>query len=268
MSLLGSRTKTGPVLFLFVWALFLFQCEDPNEIGLELRADSDEVGVFYTEIVIPSSVIGLDSILTSSSARLLAGNYSDPDLGKITTSSYTRFSFGTAALNISDSAIYDSIYLRLNVDYTYGPGVSGLQSFSIHELMEEVNDTLPYFSFSEIEYDPEPIGTGSFLLPTDDDTVLHYRLSDNYGNALFNASIDSTLIDPDDVETLQTLFKGFAFLSDPTNNSILRYNQASDESGLWLFYHYPSDTAFRAYQFKFFTTAHFNRLVTDRLGPP
>jgi hypothetical protein len=265
MNLLGRRTKTGLVV---LWALFLFQCEDPNEIGLELRADSDKVGVSYTEIEIPSSVISLDSILTSSSARLLAGNYFHPDLGQITASGYTRFSFGTSILNIPDSAVYDSIYLNLNVDYTYGSGISEIQTFSVHELTEEINDTVAYFSFSEIAYEPEPIGTGSFLLPAEEDTVLQFRLSDDYGNALFNASVDTTIIDPDDVSTLHALFKGLALVADPANNSLLRYDQESDDSELLLYYHFPDDTAFRAYQFKFFTTVNFNRLIPDRTGTP
>jgi len=265
MNLLGRRIKAGLIA---LWVLFLFQCEDPNEIGLELRTDSDKVGAFYSEIDIPSSVIGLDSLLTSSSPRLLAGNYADPDLGKITASGFTRYSFGASKLNIPDSAIYDSIYLRMNVDYTYGPGTSGFQNFTVHELSEEINDTLAYFSFSDIAYESEPIGSGSFLLPADEDTVLQYRISDDYGNALFNASIDTTLIDPDEVSTLHSLFKGFAFISDPMNNSLLRYNQESDDSGLWLYYHFTGDTASRAYTFKFFTTVNFNRIVADRTGTP
>jgi len=253
---------------ILVWALSLFQCEDPNEIGLELRADSDKVGAYYTEIEIPSSVISLDSILTSSSARLLAGNYSNPDLGQLTASSYTRFSFGETKLSIPEDAIYDSLYLKLKVDYTYGPGMLELQHFTIHELTEDIFDTVAYFSFSEIGYNPEPIGTGSFFLSTIQDTVLLYKISDDFGNALFDASSDTTIIDPDDVGSLQSLFRGFAFLSDPLNNSLLRYNQGGTESGLAMYYHQPGDTVYKSYEFKFFTTSNFNRITVDRSGTP
>lgn len=265
MNLWGRRARLGLIL---VWALTLFQCEDPNEIGLELRADSDKVGAYYTEIIIPASVISLDSLLTSSSARLLVGNYENPDLGKLTASGYTRFSFGESVLNIPEEAIYDSVYLQLSVDYTYGPGVSELQKFSVHELTEDIIDSVAYFSFSEIGYDPEPVGTGSFLLSTIQDTLLLYRLSDDFGNALFEAASDSLIIDPDDVSTLQSLFKGFAFLSDSVNNSLLRYNQGSIDSGLSLYYHEPGDTVFQSYEFKFFTTSNFNRISIDRTGTP
>jgi hypothetical protein len=253
---------------ILVWALSLFQCEDPNEIGLELRADSEKVGAYYTEIEIPSSVISLDSMLTSSSARLLAGNYTDPDLGDLTASGYTRFSFGESKLSIPEDAIYDSIYLKLKVDYTYGPGVSDLQNFSVHELTEDIIDTLAYFSFSEIGYNSEPIGTGSFLLSTRQDTLLLYKLSDDFGNSLFEAASDTTVINPDDVGTLQSLFRGFAFLSDPLNNSLLRYSQGDPESVLEMYYHQPDDTVYQSYKFRFFTTSNFNRIITDRTGTP
>ena len=267
MNLLGKRSRIGLIL---VWALSLFQCEDPNEIGLELRADSDKVGAYYTEIEIPSSVIILDSILTSSSARLLAGNYSNPDLGQLTASGYTRFSFGESKLSIPEDAVYDSIYLKLKVDYTYGPGVSELQRYSVHELTEDIlgTDTVEYFSFSEISYNPDPIGEGSFFLSTIQDTLLLYKINDDFGNALFEASSDTTVIDPDDVSTLQNIFKGFAFVSDPLNNSLFRYNQGSTESGLALYYHQPGDTAYQSYEFKFFTTSNFNRITVDRIGTP
>ncbi len=265
MSLLGRKTKTG---LIFLLALFLFYCEDPNEIGLELRTDSDKVGAFYTEIDLKTSVISLDSILTSSSARLLTGSYLNPDLGAITASGYSRFSYGNTKLNIPDSAVYDSIYLNLNVDYVYGPGVSEVQTFTVHELTEEIIDTLAYFNFSDIGYNIDAIGSGSFLLPEDEDTLLFYKLSDDYGKTLFNAAIDTTMIDPDDVSTLHELFRGFAFLSDPANNLLLRYNQESDESGLQLYYHKPGDTIQSSYEFKFFTTANFNRIISDRTGTP
>ena len=265
MNLLGRRFKAGLIV---LWALFLFQCEDPNEIGLNLRADSDKVGAFYTEIEIPSSVIGIDSILTSSSARLLAGNYMNPDLGKITASGYTQFSFGETRLNIPEEAIYDSVYLYLNVDYTYGPGIRDEQFFSVHELTEDLIDTAAYFAFSEIAYADEPIGAGGFYFPVDDDTTIFYRINDNFGNSLFEASKDTLIIDPNDESTLNELFKGFAFIADPLNNSLIRYNQQSDESSLSLFYHKPGDTVSTAYRFKFFDVANFNRIIPDRTGTP
>ncbi|MBR9998025.1 MAG: DUF4270 family protein [Cyclobacteriaceae bacterium] len=233
-----------------------------------MRADSDKVGAFYTEIDIPTSVISVDSILTSSSARLLAGHYTDPDLGEMTASGYTRFSFGESRLNIPEEAVYDSIYLNLNVDYTYGPGVSGIQNFSVHELTEDIIDTLAYFRYNEIAYDPEPVGTGAFLLPTDQDTTIFYKLNDDFGNALFDSARDTLIIDPDEESTLYDLFKGFAFIADPANNSLLRYNQESGESDLSLYYHEPGDTVAQFYKFRFFTIANFNRIVTDRTGTP
>jgi hypothetical protein len=265
MNLLGRRIKAGLSLIL---ALFLFRCEDPNEIGLDIRADSEKVGAFYTEIELPSTVIAYDSILTSSSARLMTGNYMDPDLGQITASGYTRFTYGQTKLSIPEEAIYDSIYLYLNVDYTYGPGIRDLQEFSVHELTEDLIDTAAYFAFSEIGYEADPIAAGGFYFPVDGDTTIYYRVSDDFGNSLFEAAKDTLILDPDDESTLTELYKGFAFLADPLNNSMIRYNQLSEESSLSLYYHEPGDTASKAYRFQFLSTANFNRIIPDRTGTP
>jgi hypothetical protein len=246
--------------------LFLFSCEDPNEIGLELTGDPERIGAYYQEIELGTSLINNDSLFTLSIQRLMTGETFNNEFGKLSASSYTQFRFSSAKLDIPDSAMFDSLVLYVKNDYAYGPGIAINQRFTVHELTEDLYDTAAYFSFSSAEYDPIPIATGDFLLPERNDTILSFRIDDTYGQELFEAAIDTNMIDPDDVSTLHALFKGFAFISDLGNNSVMGINVINDSTQLRLFYTYNDSTY--NYPFDLSGVANFNRIVTDRNGTP
>jgi hypothetical protein len=251
---------------IFLLTLFLFSCEDPNEIGLELTGDPDRIGSYYQEIELATSLINNDSLFTLSVQRLLIGETYNSEFGKLSASSYSQFGFSNQELNIPDSATYDSLVLDIKNDYAYGTGIVNSQRFTVHELTEDLYDTAAYFSFSSAEYDPNPIATGDFLLPERNDTILSFKIDDSYGQRLFEAAQDTNMIDPDDANTIHQLFKGFAFISDLNNNSVMGINVINDSTALRLYYTYDDSTY--NYPFIFFSVANFNRIVTDRAGSP
>ena len=63
------RTKFG---LLILVTLFLFACEEPNEIGLELTGDPDRIGAYYQEIELTTNLINNDSNFHLSVQNLLA----------------------------------------------------------------------------------------------------------------------------------------------------------------------------------------------------
>jgi hypothetical protein len=262
MNLLG-KVNVGLILLL---TLFFNACEEPNEIGLELTGDSDRIGAYYDEIILNTSLINNDSLFTLSVVRLLTGKTFNPDFGTMSASSYTQFGFGDRRLNIPDSATYDSLVLDIKCDYSHGSGIVNPQKFTIHELTEDLYDTAAYFSFSSAEYDLLPIATGDFILEERKDTLLSFRMDDTFGQKLFEAAKDTNTIDPLDVNTLKALFKGFAFISDMNNNSILGISALNDSTALRLYYTYDDSTYH--YPFSFQGVANFNQFQTDRSGTP
>ena len=258
-----GRTKFG---LLILVTLLLFACEEPNEIGLELTGDPNRIGAYYQEIELGANLINNDSTFTLSVTRLLSGETFKEEFGKLSAKSFTQYGFSTAKLDVPEDAVYDSLVLYISSDYAYGTGIENLQRFTVHELTEDLYDTAAYFTFSTVEYDPNPIGTGDFILPERADTVLSFKIDDAYGNRLFEAAQDTNIIDPDDVSTLQALFKGFAFVSDESNNSVLGVNASSDSTFLRLYWR--EDTVNHSYPFEFFGVANFNQILTDRTGSP
>jgi hypothetical protein len=73
------------------FCVFLSACEDPQEIGSEVFVQ--DIGVLYTDtLTVDASTVLLDSIVTSNTANLLVGRYSDPTLGLVEASSYFQIS--------------------------------------------------------------------------------------------------------------------------------------------------------------------------------
>jgi hypothetical protein len=265
MNLLG-RTKLGLITLL---ALILLGCEDPNELGLELKADSDRVGVYYQEIVLPSAVIQNDSILTSSSSRLLVGNINDEQLGRTTAKTFTQFTFDQVVKDIPEDAVFDSVALLLQHDYNYGADLVLEQEILVYELEEDLSDTAAYFSYDNVNYSDLPIGQGSYLFPnfevaTQTDTLFYLPLNTDFGIRLFESVQDTTIIPKGDNEALTRLFKGFAIVPGQNNNVMARFNPFGGEMAVVLYYHV--DTLAISYEFGMLEAANFNQILADRTG--
>ncbi len=260
-----DKNKLGLILLLI---LFLFSCEDPNEIGLELKGDSEKVGAFYKEISLSTTLINNDSLLTSSIARLLTGRTYDDNFGTLSASSFTQYGYNSI-LDIPADATYDSLILYVYTDYVTGSGITSPQRFSVHELTEDLYDTAAYFSFDSASFDPIPIAISDFQFTEDDDTVVTFDIADSYGMRLLEAVKDTNLVDPTDVETLQELFKGFAFVSDEANNTVMGIYVLDGQTILNLYYTSAEEDTSTYYSFGFFTgAANFNHFLTDRMGTP
>lgn len=260
-----DKNKLGLIALL---TLFLFSCEDPNEIGLELKGDSEKVGAFYKEISLSTTLINNDSLLTSSIARMLTGRTYDDDFGILSASSFTQYGYNSI-LDIPADATYDSLILYVYTDYVSGSGIISPQRFSVHELTEDLYDTVAYFSFDSASFDPTPIAVSDFQFTEDDDTVVTFDIADAYGMRLLEAVKDTNLVDPTDVGTLQELFKGFAFVSDDANNTVMGIYVLDGQTILNLYYTSAEEDTSTYYSFGFLTgVANFNHILTDRMGTP
>jgi Domain of unknown function (DUF4270) len=89
--------------FILSFCLFLTACEDPQEIGSEVFVQ--DIGVLYTDtLTVDASTILLDSIVTSNTANLLVGRYTDPTLGLVEASSYFHIANADTLRSVVDTA--------------------------------------------------------------------------------------------------------------------------------------------------------------------
>ncbi len=260
-------------------ALFLFACLDEENI-LGFKNQNKRLNVAFIEIPVESSVVLFDSLRTSNyksdaTKRLLVGSYEDPIFGTVQSEAYTQIRPSNTLRSREAGATFDSVKIHLQMDlYTYGTSAVSVESFSIHELTEDMsfrrgND---YYTDTEVAYDPTPLGTGSqvitpslFKAELDDiaskDTVItaDIRLNQRFGLDLFRAwNPENTSFT--DFEEFSKRFKGLAIVG--TNNTKVVGLSLSDSTRISLYYHTTTDTL--VYNFYMSDVASSSRIIADR----
>ena len=276
----------GPGLILGL-ALFIFACEDPGEIGLELNPENGVFVAKYQEVPLDNSVLLYEDILSdntvrfdsldnvTSQGRLLTGSFSNANFGKTTAKGYTRLFLGALGFsNDTTNYVFDSLVLRMQVDYGYGD-FFGNKKINIYELSEPLKDDTTYLTRNSSPHFPDPVGEFNFDLSSFDtlrvDTLLTTKLSEELGmrfmeEATFN---DSTYLNNDE---FVKFFNGFAFGYEESNNMVTGLLPDNTSSFLRMHFHNARDTTFIDFIFQDRDTIpgnltkYYNTIRLDRTG--
>jgi Domain of unknown function (DUF4270) len=255
-----------PVLF------FVFACEE--EFSL-LGFKTKKAKVNYAEIPIESTVLWMDSLRTSNSpegtVRLLAGRYNDPVFGQTEAKAFMQFRTFDLSRIITSSSEYDSVVLQLRYDfYCYGTDGQTDQTFSVHELTDTLSLRHNYFSNSNIDYNPSPIGyvtssvNKTFFKTEFDDSdkdsliTVKVKLADLFGQRLFSA-INYEDINYTYFDLFKNTFKGLAVVPGQSDK-IVGFNPEDDNSLLILYYHDGADKKTLSFS--------FSEIVRPQFSPP
>lgn len=219
----------------------------------------------------------MDSLSTSNVAgglnRMLVGQYSDPELGKVSAGAYSQFRPVDTSIKLEADAEFDSVVLQFRYDfYSYGTQGQTVQKYTVHEIAEELEFDDDHFFNSNVDIDPTSIGTAEANIDgqtfntefedTDTDPVISTRikLDNTFGQRLFNA------IDPTDSLYTNFLyfkkqFKGLAILSSE-GDKVLGINNLDPETYLKVYYH--SGSTAKAATFVFASAIIFSKIDADR----
>ncbi|GEM_PF-2602852 len=232
--------KTGPILGL---ALFLFACEEPGEIGLELEPDTGDFFASYIEIPIKTSVGLSEPYLTSDSTHRISiinvGNSEDETFGSRELVGYSNLYVQGGVGKIPSTADYDSIDLRVFATNFRGDrSNSNLPSkLMVHQILEQVNreNTIS----DEYQYEMLPLAEFDLdSLEEESTKSLRKKLSDDLGMQIFDEAQKDSLTNSE----LREVIEGLAFKLDNTNELLLGIDPFR-ETSLNIYYHYDPDTA-------------------------
>ncbi|MHA6246549.1 DUF4270 family protein [Pontibacter sp. CAU 1760] len=149
-----SRLKTllqNKAMLLLCCCVALVSCEDPNELGLGL-VDDNIAGRFTDTLTVNVSTVYLDSLATSATTSMLAGQYTTPYTGTLKANAFFQIGLGNAWTLAADATL-DSVKLILPYSrYNYGDTTQTI-SYSLHRLTGnlQVRTLSPYF-FNEQPY--------------------------------------------------------------------------------------------------------------------
>ncbi len=279
----GGLSKLGLIITLL--ALILYSCEDPNNIGEELISGDDTVGVVAVDWPVISGVILNDSLVVyhtnfQRSSSLLFGQFTDPVFGSIYAESYS----GIIPVNVRQIpniyvATYDSITIKLKVDYRYGTDGVSPQDLKIYQLNDTIhwlkivdNDTSinNHYTHNKLEYNRLLADTSldvQALSPYKADSMFfNIKLDDAFGQEIFNKALTDSLSFTS-YNSLNGFLKGLAFVPGNNNNAIfgLNVSPVSSVYNSLITLHYHTDADTLAYSF-YLSEPRYSYIETDRSG--
>ncbi|MFM7217353.1 MAG: DUF4270 domain-containing protein [Bacteroidota bacterium] len=149
-----------PLLLIVV--LFLgFGCKDPDELGLEVLPESDQLGMVKTDtFTVLARTVKEDSLRSDELSTQLVGSYVDPEFGLSEAEAYAQVLLqGTP--NFSSLAVTDSLVLRLFYKGYYGD-TNSQQVLSVNRLTEDLSIDSTYFSNRSFATETTPLGSITF----------------------------------------------------------------------------------------------------------
>ena len=214
------------LIFGIIGIVFLASCATDDttyEVGSDFIENSIQVRVLDT-FSIKTGTFKLDSIITSSTNRILVGNVVDEKLGTLSAKSYLELI--TSNFSISTDAVYDSIGMILNYDNYYYGDTTKVQTYTLHRITETVepeDDATSFYNTSSLEYDAAILGQLSFTpRPNKSTDSLFVKIDDILGEEIFDKIVNNDINNTDDF--LQ-YFKGLVIAPDTSVNShVLGFN--------------------------------------------
>ncbi|MCV9928504.1 DUF4270 domain-containing protein [Flavobacterium sp. LS1R49] len=258
--------------------ILMVSCNSDTDTG-EFVVGSDYLSVGNKVILIDTltvdmSTINFDSLVTSNQSRILLGNYEDPIFGKAKSDSYFQLSTSSYDLYKGDSDtslpnyVFDSIAMILRYDNYFFADTTKVQTLNVRRLTQKVKPNKEdenFYNNSVLTYDPESLGTISYIPRPKEKDSINIKISDSFGSELFQKLKKREVVNNN--EFLEYL-KGFVITSSEENSSsMIGFKVAT--SVLRLYYSkYQGET--ETSLIKDFSiqdaTKQFNNISLDRTG--
>ncbi|WP_298547865.1 DUF4270 family protein [uncultured Aquimarina sp.] len=231
------------LLGLLLLILSIISCSDREEDipTLEVGQDFTDSNVRIISIdtfAVELSTFKFDSINSSSSNRLLLGQYKDEFFGTVRASNY--FELTALSYGLPDDAELDSIALILGYDRYFYSDTTKVAQVNIHVLTDEVDpEEDVFYNTSLLPFETTPIVTRNYIPEPFDEDSLHISIPITFGQTLFDLIRDG---DINDDEELIRNFKGFTLQpGDDDDASVLGFSKSNGNTYLRFFYTVPGE---------------------------
>ncbi len=180
-------------LLIFILSVFWAGCSSDKfevlEVGSNLIPANTEVQLIDT-FTVRASTFMMDSIPTSNTAVMLAGQYKDKYFGKIKAAGYSKLRLSrNFMLDPLNKPVFDSIvFIAYYNKYYYGD-TTKMQTINFHRVSNKIkrsdNDTL--YNINSFKYDEQPLGSIHFKAKPNSSEI---RKGDNGSNNIKRRPLD------------------------------------------------------------------------------
>lgn len=214
--------------------VLLLSCSD-NQESISVGEDwiNSEIKVYtFDTLAIEATTFQFDSLIVNSTDNLLVGSYKDDIFGRITASSYLKFT--GLSFNIEDKAKFDSISLILNYDTYSFADTASVQTLNIYRLSEEMetDENSNLYRNSNFEVEPSPLSTFNYSPRPHQNDSIQISIAADLGQELFDKIQNDEISNNNNFN--DALF-GLVIVPDSLNNSSI-VSFSKENSYLRLYY--------------------------------
>lgn len=212
--------------------LFFVGCSSDNLTSYTVGDDFVDSNIQIQTIDTFSINIGTfkqDSILTSSTGRLLLGSVVDEYLGTYTAQTF--FQLKNTGDYLDDDAEYDSICFVMDYDDYYYADTTVTQTYKFYQISEDFESSDDeddnFYNNNSLSYYDDVLGELEFSPRSELDTI-YIPIDGDFGQELFDRIYDGDIeTDNDFIE----YYKGFTIKSEATNpnNQIMGYDFSTSD---------------------------------------
>lgn len=214
--------------------VLLLSCSD-NQENISVGEDwiNSEIKVYtFDTLAIEATTFQFDNLIVNSTDNLLVGSYKDDIFGRITASSYLKFT--GLSFNIEDKAKFDSISLILNYDTYSFADTASVQTLNIYRLSEEMetDENSNLYRNSNFEVEPSPLSTFNYSPRPHQNDSIQISIAADIGQELFDKIQNDEISNNNNFN--DALF-GLVIVPDSLNNSSI-VSFSKENSYLRLYY--------------------------------
>lgn len=261
-----KNRKTWFLLLLLTAGIFaLGSCQKGDlTVGENLISNGNmRVVLIDTFTVSTSTVAVLDTFVTSQDSSVFVGSWKDTNTGTQNLIGYATPTYPTHELYNQQQITYDSLVLELPYAYTYGD-TNSVFNLNIHSLESPLANKA-FYATESAAYNSVPVTKQSFLPRRYTDRVFRQRLPNALGLRLFNGLQNRSI---SDINSLQDILPGYAFVGTSTSNTILGLNVTRATAGIKVYYHANTlDAKAQSVNIPFWGS-HFTQSKTNFAGTP
>jgi len=214
--------------------VLLLSCSD-NQKSISVGEDwiNSEIKVYtFDTLAIEATTFQSDSLIVNRADNLLVGSDKDDIFGRITASSYLKFT--GLSFNIEDKAKFDSISLILNYDTYSFADTASVQTLNIYRLSEEMetDENSNLYRNSNFEVEPSPLSTFNYSPRPHQNDSIQISIAADIGQELFDKIQNDEISNNNNFN--DALF-GLVIVPDSLNNSSI-VSFSKENSYLRLYY--------------------------------
>ncbi len=263
--------KEKYISLLFATLLLLTGCTKTDVRFADNSSANDPNIIYYENYPVDIATYKIDSFITSGHNALTIGYHNDASFGSIHASGYAEISFPAENPLKNQDVIFDSLVILLKPQGDYYGDTTVPVHFIVNKLSENIKNTdeenINFYNTRTFATDPVPAGEKNVLVRPGKDTSICIRLSDTFGQELFQ-KFKTNATDIQNETSFLKYLKGLRISVDTaTTNTLYYFTVAADSLVMQL--HYRQNATFyqeKTFDFKINTQKQCNFIRFNHLN--